>query len=197
MLAEKRERPMAAQDFRFSLTDEEKRWLHELVKLSILQGFRARGGKPAPPPAPPTTKLTEHLGAFVTLKIGKNLRGCIGNVAGERPLHETVAEMARHAAFKDTRFSPLSLEEFEELDIEISILGPLQRCPDPREIEVGRHGLVLRRGGYSGLLLPQVPLEWGWNREQFLEHTCRKAGMEPGCWQDPETEIFWFEAEVF
>ncbi len=188
---------MAAKEFRFSLTEEEKRWLHELVKLSILKGFKARGGKDAPLPTPPTSRLTERLGAFVTLKIGKNLRGCIGNVTGERPLHETVAEMARHAAFKDPRFPPLCLEEFEKLDIEISILSPLQRCPDSGRIEVGRHGLVVRRGGFSGLLLPQVPLEWGWNRERFLEHTCRKAGMEPNCWKDPETEIFWFEAEVF
>ncbi len=188
---------MAADAFQFTLSQEEKRYLHDLVKLSILQGLKPRDKSARTLPPPPTEKLREPLGAFVTLKIGKNLRGCIGNVVGNQPLHRTVAAMARSAAFQDPRFPPLRLEEFEKLDIEISILGPLTPCSDPELIEVGRHGLVMRRGGRSGLLLPQVPVEWGWDRETFLRHTCRKAGMEPGCWRDPETRILWFEAEIF
>ena len=81
--------------------------------------------------------------------------------------------------------------------IEISILSPLTPCPDPALVEVGRHGLLIRRGGHSGLLLPQVPVEWGWNRETFLDQTCVKAGLPPGTWKRPDASLYWFEAEVF
>ncbi len=192
---------MAAHEasFRFSLSDEEKSYLHELVLLSILQGLKERTGSRelSQLPAPPTEKLCSPLGAFVTLKIGGSLRGCIGNVVGERPLHETVAVMAQCAAFSDPRFPPLSIDEYDALEVEISILSPMERCPDARLIEVGRHGLLMRNGPHSGLLLPQVPTEYGWDRETFLRHTCRKAGMDGMCWKDAQTEIYWFEAEVF
>lgn len=187
------------RSFEFSLSDEEKRYLHELVRLSILQGLKQRaGGKDAAQLPPPISKtLEEKLGAFVTLKIDGNLRGCIGNVVGNAPLHKTIANMAQSAAFEDPRFPPLSLDEFERIETEISVLSPLEPCPDSERIEVGRHGLLIRKGPSSGLLLPQVPVEWGWDRDTFLRHTCRKAGMGADCWTDPETQIFWFEAEVF
>ncbi|WP_428559851.1 MAG: AmmeMemoRadiSam system protein A [Solidesulfovibrio sp. DCME] len=180
--------------FRFSLTDEEKAFLKDLVRLRI--AGRLAGREPALP-EPPTAKLREPHGAFVTLTLRGRLRGCIGHIVGDRPLFATIGDMAEAAAFGDPRFAPLTREEFQDIAIEISVLSPLTPCPDPALVEVGRHGLLLRRGMRSGLLLPQVPVEWGWDRETFLGQTCRKAGLEPGCWRHPDTAISWFEAEVF
>lgn len=184
------------EEFRFALSDEEKAYLKGLVKLSIVSRLKPEEG-PAEPPAPPTDKLGERLGAFVTLKRHGRLRGCIGNVRGTDELYKTVWAMARAAAFEDPRFPQLSLREFEDLEYEISILSPIEPCPDPKAVVVGRHGLIMSRGGRSGLLLPQVPVEWKWDRDTFLAQTCVKAGLAPEAWQGPGTAIFWFEAEVF
>jgi hypothetical protein len=105
--------------------------------------------------------------------------------------------MAGSAAFRDPRFPPLTEDEFRRVEYEISILSPIEPCPDPERIEVGRHGLIMSRGARSGLLLPQVPVEWHWDRETFLGQTCFKAGLPRDAWKDPDTAIFWFEAEVF
>lgn len=180
--------------FRFTLTDQEKEYLKELVRLRIASRL---AGRDAPLPAPPTDKLREPHGAFVTLTLRGRLRGCIGHIVGDRPLFETIGEMAEAAAFGDPRFPPLSQAEFADVAVEISVLSPLTPCPDPDLVEVGRHGLLVRRGVHSGLLLPQVPVEWGWDRETFLAQTCRKAGLESGCWKDPAAALYWFEAEVF
>jgi AmmeMemoRadiSam system protein A len=187
----------ASDAFRFSLTDEEKRYLKDLVKLRIVQRLKSQDRKETPAPEPPSERLKERFGVFVTLKIRGRLRGCIGHIVGDAPLCETVSRMALAAAFEDPRFSPLRLDEFEQLEIEISILSPLELCSDPARIVVGRHGLLLRKGGRSGLLLPQVPVEWGWSRETFLKQTCAKAGLPADAWRENETEIYWFEAEVF
>lgn len=185
--------------FMFDLTDEEKEYLHELVRLSILRGLKQRsGGRDlAELPSPPGDKLRQAMGAFVTLKTHGNLRGCIGNVVGNSPLHETVAQMARSAAFEDPRFPPLQLDEYDSLDVEISVLSPIEPCPDPELIETGRHGLIVRKGPHSGLLLPQVATEHGWDRHTFLQHTCRKAGLPSCCWNEPDTQLFWFQAVIF
>ena len=164
------------------------------MRLSILRRLTGKGNEP---PEPPAGKLVDPLGAFVTLKIEGRLRGCIGNVLGDGPLFKTVARMAQAAAFEDPRFPPLSRDEFDELELEISILGPVTECPDPERIEIGRHGLILRKGVRSGLLLPQVPVEWNWDRKAFLEHTCAKAGLPGNAWKDPSAQLYWFEAEVF
>lgn len=185
---------MADEKFAFSLSDEEKSYLKDLVRASIESNLDS---DPAAAPQPPTDKLTEHLGAFVTLKLGRNLRGCIGHIVGDKPVYETVWEMAQAAAFSDPRFPPLTRDEFERLEIEISILSPIEPCPDTAQIEPGRHGLVVRRGRQTGLLLPQVATEWGWDAKTFLAQTCNKAGMEPTCYQDENTQVLWFEAEVF
>ncbi|MBG0776185.1 MAG: AmmeMemoRadiSam system protein A [Desulfovibrionaceae bacterium] len=194
----------ANQAFRLQLSDEEKNYCKDLVRLSIQRGLERRaegrsprGGADAGLPEPPSAFLKQPLGAFVTLKIADALRGCIGNVIAENPLHQTIAAMARAAAFEDPRFPPLSAGEYERLSIEISILGPLTECPNPALVEVGRHGLLISHRGRSGLLLPQVPLEWGWDRETFLRHTCQKAGLPADDWKDPDARLFWFEAEVF
>jgi len=183
-------------DFRFELTDEEKSYLRKLAAQSIALGLDP-STTPSGPPEPPTNTLREHLGAFVTLKLGGSLRGCIGNVQGSGELFRTVWDMARSAAFEDPRFPPLTRGEFQAVEYEISILSPLAPCPDPERVEVGRHGLIMSRDGRSGLLLPQVPVEWGWNRETFLAQTCVKAGLPKDAWKEPGTTILWFEAVVF
>lgn len=187
--------------FGFSVSPEEKQYILDLVRWSILRALanEGEGGPPAEHevPPPPTPLLREHLGAFVTLKKHGALRGCIGYVVGDGPLYLTVARMAHAAAFEDPRFMPVVQDEYGELETEVSVLGPVTPCSDPEQVCVGRHGLIVRRAGQSGLLLPQVPVEWGWDRETFLEQTCRKAGLAPGAWRDPETELYWFEAVVF
>jgi AmmeMemoRadiSam system protein A len=182
-------------NFRLSPSDDDKRQLKELVQLSISAQLAARG--PQTPPEPDSELLRQELGAFVTLKRAGQLRGCIGNIIGQGPLYRTVWNMARAAAFEDPRFPPLTQPELAGLGIEISILGPVLPCPDPELIEVGRHGLIVRRGAHQGLLLPQVPVEWGWSRAQYLAQTCRKAGLPSQAWSDPATQIYWFEAVVF
>jgi uncharacterized protein len=180
--------------FRFTLSEEEKRYLKEVALKSIEAGLR---GEVPVMPEPVSAKMTERLGAFVTLKLRNNLRGCIGHVIGDKPLNETVASMARCAAFEDPRFPPLTEGEFKELALEISILSPFERVEDPNLIEPGRHGLMVQRGFHSGLLLPQVAREWGWDRETFLAQTCRKAGLPPHAWQNKKTIVYRFEAEIF
>lgn len=184
-----------ADAFRFEVSDEEKRYLKDLATASIQSALT--GDKAAAPPPPVSEQMDAPLGAFVTLKKGEHLRGCIGHIVGDGPLRQTIWDMARAAAFQDPRFPPVTAAEWPSLRLEISILSPLTRCPDAALVEVGRHGLLLRKGGRQGLLLPQVPLEWGWDRDAFLQHTCRKASLPLDAWKDPATEIWWFEAVVF
>jgi uncharacterized protein len=145
--------------------------------------------------APPTEHLGETRGAFTTLHLNGKLRGCIGYVVPTQSLFRTVAETAQAAAFDDPRFSPVTPSEALGLEIEISVLSPL-RPIRPEEIVVGKHGLVIRKGSRKGLLLPQVPMEWGWDRETFLAQTCKKAGLPPDAWQHG-IELQGFTAEVF
>ncbi|MFP4085000.1 MAG: AmmeMemoRadiSam system protein A [Desulfonatronovibrio sp.] len=180
-------------DFVFELNDKEKKYLKQIALLSI----RSRFENGLEFPEPPTSKMTGKLGAFVTLKIDGRLRGCIGHIVGDLPLWKTIIKMAAQAAFNDPRFPPLREKELDKIELEISILSPLQLVDDPTRIVPGKHGLLIRKGGASGLLLPQVALEWNWDRETFLGHTCQKAGLTSNCWQDPDTEIYWFQAVVF
>ena len=137
-------------------------------------------------------------GAFVTLTDRNGeLRGCIGHVLPHLPLDETVVRMAVAAALEDPRFDPVTPGEVPSLHIEISALTVPEPVPSPDAIVVGRHGLIVSRGWAKGLLLPQVPGEWGWDREEFLRHTCLKAGLPPDAWRDPRTKIETFEAEVW
>jgi AmmeMemoRadiSam system protein B/AmmeMemoRadiSam system protein A len=176
------------------LSEEEKRILKELAYNTIKAKLE---GKSLPTIEKPTGKLLERRGAFVTIHKNKQLRGCIGYVEGHRPLWETVRDMAIQAAFHDPRFPPLSAEEFPYIDIEISVLTPLEPLKNISDIEIGKHGLVVRKGFYSGLLLPQVAAEYGWSRETFLEWTCRKAGLPPDAWKSKDVEIYVFSADVF
>ncbi len=140
--------------------------------------------------------LSEPRGAFVTLTLGGHLRGCIGTFRPTEPLYEVVRRMALSAAFQDPRFPPLNAGELDAIEIEISVLSPLRRVDDIEEIQVGTHGLYITRGYHSGVLLPQVAVDWGWDREEFLEHTCLKAGLDKNAWRHGAT-IELFHAEVF
>jgi AmmeMemoRadiSam system protein A len=136
-------------------------------------------------------------GAFVTLHRQGELRGCIGRVRSLDPLYATVQEMAVAAAFQDPRFKPVARDEFSLLEIEISVLSPPETIADPTQIEVGKHGLIISSGPYSGLLLPQVATEWGWDAETFLNHTCLKAGLPENYWRQTQVKIEAFTAQVF
>ncbi len=175
------------------LSKDERRSLVELVRDTI----RARlSGQPLPKFSPSTERLARNSGAFVTLHKGGALRGCIGYVEAIKPLCQSVQDMALAAAFQDPRFPPLSESEFDDIDIEISVMSPIQRINDVGEIHVGTHGIIIKRGFNQGLLLPQVATEQGWDRDTFLQHTCYKAGLEGDCWEKSETEIYVFSAEV-
>jgi AmmeMemoRadiSam system protein A len=147
--------------------------------------------------APTSPALEREAGAFVTLSCAGSLRGCIGRISASGPLVETVHEMAMAAAFEDPRFSPLSAKELPEIEIEITILTPLAKLSSIEDIEIGRHGLYLVKGWHSGLLLPQVPTEYGWDRDTFLEQLCYKAGLPKGAWREADAELFSFEGAVF
>jgi len=144
---------------------------------------------------PPSEHLAEPRGAFTTLHRKGRLRGCIGYIFSQQALYQTVAETARSAAFDDPRFEPVTIEEAGELKIEISVLSALQPIT-PEDVVVGKHGLVVMQGSRRGLLLPQVPVEWGWDRETFLAQTCMKAGLRPDAWLHG-AELQAFTAEVF
>jgi AmmeMemoRadiSam system protein A len=137
-----------------------------------------------------------NAGAFVTLRKQGELRGCIGHVEPDRPLDLTVARVALAAAQTDPRFPPVSLDELDEISIEISVLGPLERIAGLNEIAVGRHGLVVERTFHRGLLLPQVAVEQGWSAEVFASQTCVKAGLPPDAWKQGAA-LWRFDAEVF
>jgi AmmeMemoRadiSam system protein A len=172
-------------------SQEERAQLLRLAHQSIAS---ALDGADTPLEAPPP-RFAELRGAFTSLYLRGDLRGCVGYVAARCPVYQAVAETARAAAFEDNRFPPMTREEAEHLEIELSILSP----PHPiraEEIEIGRHGLLVSWNGRRGLLLPQVPVEQGWDRTTFLEQTCRKAGLPLDAWKNGAT-LEAFTAEVF
>ena len=176
------------------LTEDEKQTLREMARTVIENRVL---DKPIPRLETDSERLKEKRGAFVTIHKQGQLRGCIGNIRGNQPLYQTVAAMADEAAFNDPRFPPVSREELEELDIEVSVMTPLKRIENVEEIEVGKHGLYIEKGFRSGLLLPQVATEYGWDRTTFLEHTCYKAGLDRNAWKEKGTRIHIFSADVF
>ncbi|HPS58979.1 MAG TPA: AmmeMemoRadiSam system protein A [Spirochaetota bacterium] len=139
----------------------------------------------------------EKCGAFVTLHIKGNLRGCIGYIEGIKSIPDTIKEMALSSAFRDPRFKPLSKTEYPDIDIEISVLSPVEKVEDINDIKVGRDGLIMTKGYNRGLLLPQVPVEQGWDRDTFLTHTCYKAGLPGDAWKRGGVLIEKFSAQVF
>jgi AmmeMemoRadiSam system protein B/AmmeMemoRadiSam system protein A len=178
--------------FDFNLTSKDKQELLSIARETINQYVRTNK---VPEFTVESEVLKKKCGAFVTLKKHGDLRGCIGLIVAEKPLYMVVKEMAIAAATQDHRFPPLSPSEIDDIEIEISVLTPMQKVSSTDEIEVGRDGLMIRRGYMSGLLLPQVPIEQGWDKQTFLEHTCYKAGLPAYAWKS--SELWKFQAIVF
>ena len=176
---------------RGQFSQDERALLLRLAHESILSAIEKR----EIPLDPPTAHLAEPRGAFTSLYLRGELRGCVGYVLPVSPVYRAVAETARAAAFEDTRFYPVTREEAPDLQIELSILSPPQAIAADA-VEIGRHGLLIAMAGHRGLLLPQVPVEHHWDRTTFLEQTCRKAGLPLDAWQKGAT-IEAFTAEVF
>lgn len=179
----------------FSLSAREKSELLALARKSV--EFAVRERKPYEPAASASEALNQERGAFVTLKKSGDLRGCIGYTSAVKPLNITVRDTAMFAALRDTRFHPVAASELGQLEYEVSVLSPMRHVTDIRQIKVGQHGLLMKNGEYEGLLLPQVPVDEKWDRQTFLNETCRKAGMRADCWKDENTDIFMFTAVVF
>lgn len=157
-------------------------------------------GGTTPKPESDDPELNAHCGCFVTLKNKGRLRGCIGRFISENPLIELVVEMAKASATGDTRFfaDPITAGELEQLDVEISVLSPLEKTDNPLSLRLGVDGIYIKKGHASGCFLPQVASETGWSKEEFLSSCCaHKAGLSPDAWKDPETEVSLFTAEVF
>jgi hypothetical protein len=176
-----------------TLSPDDKNVLLKIVRQAIEGKF----GKTVHLPPERSETLDVNAGAFVTLKIENELRGCIGYIEPTRPLVATVQDAAVKAAFNDPRFSPLTKEELSRVQIEISLLHPSERIFSPDEITIGLHGLIIDAGFKRGLLLPQVAEEQGWSAEEFLGHTAEKAGLRRDAWRKSGVQIFRFAAEKF
>jgi AmmeMemoRadiSam system protein A len=176
-----------------SLSEADRRSLLALARRAIAEAVSHRNPDGN---IPRSGIFAEKRGVFVTLHARGRLRGCIGIVEAYEPLGEAIAHAASSAALHDPRFSPVRPEDVGELQIEISLLSPLEPLR-PENVEIGKHGLLIVQGPKRGLLLPQVAIEHKLSREKFLEETCHKAGLQANAWQEPETEIHGFTCEVF
>ncbi len=173
-------------------TPDDRRAIVVLARQALDAAVRRQ----PPPAAPGTPPFDELAGAFVTLHQRGELRGCIGQIEPTQPLGAVIVHCAAAAALEDPRFPPVTTAELPLLSVEVSVLTPLEPVTDIERIEVGRHGLVVAHGGRRGLLLPQVPGEWGWSRDEFLSQTCRKAGLAADDWRHGAS-IFTFETRIY
>jgi len=179
------------------MNDAQKRTLLAVARDTVEAVINRR---PAQKPESDDPELNAPCGCFVTLKNHGRLRGCIGQFTSESPLIELVVEMAKASATGDPRFfaDPITADELEQLDVEISVLSPLQRTDKPLDLRLGVDGIYIKRGGASGCFLPQVATETSWSKEQFLSYCCaHKAGLPADAWKEAETEVFLFTADVF
>ncbi len=179
------------------MDDARKHKLLEIVRDAV---GAVVSGRPLPEPESDDPELTARCGCFVTLKNRGRLRGCIGQFVSDKPLIDLVVEMAQASATSDPRFlaDPITTDELDDLDVEISVLSQLEKTDDPLSLRLGVDGIYIKRGCASGCFLPQVATETGWNKEQFLSHCCAgKAGLPAAAWRDPKTEVYLFTAEVF
>lgn len=176
------------------LTDKEKTYLLDLARRVITAKTE---GNDFSADTFFSDNLKKKYGVFVTLHKHGQLRGCIGYVEGIKRLKDAVIEMSVSAAFEDPRFPQVRNNELDDINIEISVLSPLETISDIDRITIGEHGLVIKNGLNRGLLLPQVAVEYQWNKEEFLEHACQKAGLSKNSWREPTTVIQLFSAEVF
>ena len=175
------------------LSEQDQETLLQIARDSV-KAYLA--GQKLELPQIPSGNLAEQSGVFVSIHHGNNLRGCVGTIDPVGPLYENVAQCAVAAASRDTRFKPVQVSELPELDYEISVLSSVEDVTDFRTIEVGVHGLIITKGNARGLLLPQVAVQYQWDREKFLAETCRKAGLSPTAWKQGAT-VQRFTAEVF
>lgn len=176
-----------------TLTTEQKRTLLKIARESIRKEV---SGEHTDLPKPDDSVFTQPCGAFVTIRMMGDLRGCIGYIEASRPMTETVADAARAAATHDPRFEPIRSDELNKISLEVSLLSPFESIRAENVIP-GVHGLYLIKSSHRGLLLPQVAAERGWDRETYLDNLCLKAGMPPGCWRDGVYELLSFTAVVF
>lgn len=179
------------------MNDEQKKTLVKVARDTVQAVIN---GREAPQAKSDDPELNAHCGCFVTLKNGERLRGCIGNFVSERPLIELIVAMAKASATSDPRFlaDRVTAKELDQLDIEISVLSPLERTDDPLSLRLGVDGIYITKGHASGCFLPQVATETGWTKEEFLGYCCsHKAGLAEDAWKDPDTEVYLFSAEVF
>jgi hypothetical protein len=179
----------------FSLSERDKSELLAIARKSVEMAVGEH--KEYQPEASLSEALNQDRGAFVTLREGGELRGCIGYTSATKPLYRTVRETATLAALRDPRFRAVQASELPKLEYEISVLSPLRRVMDVQQIKIGQDGLLMKNGNNEGLFLPQVPVEQKWGLQKYLEETCGKAGMEANCWKDANTDIFKFTAVVF
>jgi uncharacterized protein (TIGR00296 family) len=189
----------------FELTDQEGKFLIQLARNTAKTYLET--GKPPKVPVDTPKKLLEKTGVFVTINSvhgkHKNLRGCIGYPYPTNPLVQAVIDNAVNAATEDPRFEPVEKAELDHVVFEVSVLTPPEpvKVDNPqdlvKEVKVGEHGLIMERGFYRGLLLPQVPVEWGWCSKEFLRQCCVKAGLPPNSWLTEGTKVYRFSAIVF
>jgi hypothetical protein len=179
------------------LNEAEQKTLLRLAR-DVLQGItKDRSYQPDYSKYDLTPHLKEKSRLFVTLTKGGDLRGCIGHVQAIVPIYEGVVENTFSAAFRDPRFPPVRADEVPDIRIEISINTPQRLLKDVNKIVIGKHGLVIEKGWNRGILLPQVPVEWKWNRDEFLKHICLKAGLPTDAWKDKDTKLYSFSSQVF
>jgi AmmeMemoRadiSam system protein A len=174
------------------LSEIDRKSILELARQAVVEAVLRRKHLEE---IPKTEVFEPRCGVFVTLHVRGKLRGCIGVIEAKERLGESIARCAAGAAREDPRFSPMQPEELAGLEIEVSLLSPLQRI-QPEEIEIGKHGLLVEQGIRKGLLLPQVAVEHHLGREEFLKETCHKAGLAQDVWKEPDTHIYGFTCEI-
>ena len=176
-----------------SLSEADRRAALHLARAAVVEAISQRK---LPDAFPREGVFSDRRGVFVTLRLHNRLQGCIGVIEANELLGEAIVRCAASAALEDPRFSPMRPEQLDDLSIEISLLSPMEPIA-PEAIDIGRHGLFVRLHAQRGLLLPQVAIEHRLTREQFLEETCRKAGLPRDAWRDPEARLFGFTCDVF
>lgn len=183
----------------FALNEAQKEFLGKQALKSVGTALEGKAAQPLEPAREggEDEVLTRELGSFVTINKNGSLRGCIGTIIGREPLYLNVWNMARAAAFNDPRFPPINPAEWPELKFEITVLDQPRLCQDPSRIVIGRDGLILAWRGRSGVFLPQVPVEQGWDLDAYLNHLCLKAGVPIGAWNAPDAELYWYQALAF
>ena len=170
------------------LTPNQRRSLIDLARQSVATalGIKTDGADT------PGESIEESCGAFVTIRKDGNLRGCIGSMSSDRMLSDLIPELARSSSFNDHRFRPVDQSEFADLEFEISLLTPMVKIDRLEEIKPGRDGLYIKSSRGTGVLLPQVAIEYGWSREEFLSHLCKKAGLPAKAYLDSDVALFRF-----